>query len=213
MKSESSFAKIVWSLAYLFLVALALRAAIHSQPVRVEAAPQQSQRKSLEQAYSGNPQVRVTKLKIGSDIRRFNEEFDESDDWPRRLALEVENTAAQPITYLQINLNFPETKMSGNMMSYPIEFGARPSLGGSAAARKPLRLMPGEKLQIDFNDHYDELERFIRIRHTMNQISKAQVEIGFIIFEDGMAWAAGDFLRPDPNNPRHYISVGRTIPR
>lgn len=212
MKSKSSIVRIIWSLTYIVLAGVVLRVAITSRPVLVEASPQSDQRKLLEEAYSSNPQVRVTKLKIGSNTRRFNEEFDESDDWPRRLALEVENIATKPITYLQVNLNFPETKSSGNMMSYGIVFGVRENLGTSIVANKPLRLMPGEKLQITLDNEYDKLERFIQIRHKMNQIRKAQVEIGFIVFEDGTAWAAGDFLRPDSYNPRHYINVGPKAP-
>ncbi len=211
MKSKSSVARIVWSLAYLCLVALVVRMAISSHPLLVSATSQQDDRKSVEQAFSSNPQVRVTEMKIGTSVRKFNEEFDESDDWLKKLALEVENIATKPIIHLQINLNFPETKASGNLMSYAIVFGTRPNFRTSVPV-KALRLMPGEKLQITLNEQYDNLERFIRTRHSVNQIHKAQVEIGFIIFEDGTAWTAGDFLRPDPNNPKRYINVGHTIP-
>jgi hypothetical protein len=210
MKTEWFLSRILWSVAYLCLTLVALRVAIISQPVGVGA--QQNQRKSLEESYSSNPQVRVTKLKTGPSVRQFKEEFDESDDWPRRLTIEVKNIGIKPIIYLQTNLNFPETRSSGNLMSYPIITGIRPNSRAVATANKPLRLLPGEKLQVTLAEHYDELERFIQSRHSMIQIHKAEVEIGFIIFEDGTAWAAGDFLRPDPYNPRHYLNVGPMPP-
>ena len=215
MKFESSLGKILWSVAYLCLAAVALKVAITSQPQRVGAAWQQDQRKSLEQAFSSNPIVRVTKLKVGPNIRQFKEEFDESDDWLKRLVLEIESMATKPITYLEVNLNFPETKASGNLMSYPIAVGINPNPNpkGSPTATRALRLMPGEKLAITLDDDYDRLERFIRIRHPMNQIHKAQVEVSFIVFDDGTAWIVGDYFRRDPNDPRHYINVGRTPPK
>jgi len=72
--------------------------------------------------------------------------------------------------------------------------------------------MPGEKLELSVGDNYDRLAQFIGTRHSMHQMQKMQVEICFIIFEDGTAWTAGDFLRPDPNNPRRYNNVGHTVP-
>jgi hypothetical protein len=213
MTNKSPVVSIAWSLAYILLGALVIRAALTSQPLRIAAAPQQTQRKSLKEAESSNPQVRVTKLTVAGHSKRFNEEFDEADDWPRRLSLEIENTADKPITFLTVNLNFPETRSSGYMMTYPVELGVRPIANPRAAAGKALRLMPGEKVQISLNDKYEALEGFIKNRHSMNQITKVEVEIGFIVFEDGIAWAAGDFLRPDPYNPRHYINIGRNVPK
>jgi len=206
METKSSIARIVWSLTYITLVVIALRFAI-AGPLHVRAAPQ-GQRKVVEEAFTVNPQIRVTKLKIANTPRNFKEEFDETDDWPRRLSLEIENISAKPIVYLQINLNFPETRLSGNLMSYPIRYGVRPGYT-DPSSNQPLRLMPGDKLEISVNDHYEKLERFLRTRHTMNQINKAQLEVGFIIFDDGTAWA-GDFLRPDPTKPGSYVPFSPT---
>jgi hypothetical protein len=75
-------------------------------------------------------------------------------------------------------------------MSFQIDTGIRPNSPVRNSAVKPLRLMPGEKLEITVSEHYDRLERFIGTRHPLNQIHKIQVEIGSIIFEDGIAWTA-----------------------
>lgn len=213
MTNKSPAVSIAWSLAYILLAGLVVRVALTSQPLGIAAAPQQDQRKSIKEAYSSNPQVRVTKLKVAGSTQRFNERFDEADDWPRRLSLEIENTSDKPITFLTVNLNFPDTRSSGYMMTYPVELGVRPIVNPRAAAGKTMRLMPKEKVQITLDDKYDELERFIKSRHSMNQITNLEVEIGFIVFEDGIAWSAGDFLRPDPYNPRHYINIGRNVPK
>jgi hypothetical protein len=173
-------------------------------------ANQRGKLKKIEEAFTINPQVRVTKVKVGSRERHFDEEFEEADDWPKRVSLEVENISTKPIIYLAVNLKFPETRSSGNLMMYPVKFGIMPTLAQSSHAR-PLRLMPGEKLEVALDTHYEDLEHFIGTRQPMNQIQRVQIEIGFIVFEDGIAWA-GEFLRQDPNNPSRYLPVGQTRP-
>src|SRR6185503_17578728 len=128
MKKESSLTTLIWSITYLALIVFVLLGAIVPRTSSVDALAPQNQRKSIEEAFTFTPQVRVTRLKIGSMERRFKEEFDESDDWPKRLSFEIESIAAKPIVYLEVNLNFPETKSSGSMMSYPIKLGIRPDV-------------------------------------------------------------------------------------
>ena len=208
MKKESSLTTLIWSITYLALIVFVLLGALvpRNSVLNVLAPP--DQRKSVEEAFTFTPQVRVSGLKVGAVARGLKEQFDESDDWPKRLSFEVESIAAKPIVYLEVNLNFPETKSSGSMMSYPIKLGVRPDVQTSVTG-EPLLLMPGEKLNFNVSEHYERLEHFISGRHSMNQIRRAQIEIGFIIFQDGTAWA-GDFMRPDPAKPGRYIPVGRS---
>jgi hypothetical protein len=206
MKTESSVARMLWSIACLFLMAFILRSTINPRPAKVDAANPQESLKLVEEAFAFSPQVRLTRLKVRSTERRLREAFDDSDDWMRNLSFEIQSSATKPIVYLEVNINFPETRSSGNLMSYPIKLGIRPDVKTSED-NKPLRLAPGDKLDLSVSEHYDKLESFIRRRLPINQIHKAQVEIGFIIFEDGTAWA-GEFLRPDPNKAGRYLPVG-----
>src|SRR5437588_9323182 len=80
----------------------------------------QGQRKSLSKGIvlrkiEQDP-VRIRNIKVGATDRRFDEEFDDSDDWLRKLSLEIENDWNKPIVYLLVSLDFPETKLSGNEM-------------------------------------------------------------------------------------------------
>jgi hypothetical protein len=206
MKTESSLVRILWSLTYLVLIVFVLRGILVPKLTSVRAIASQEQRKSLEEAFAANPQVRVTTIKVGTKERHFKDQFEESDDWLRKLSFEIQSNAPKPIVYLEVNLNFPETRSSGNMMSYPLKLGVRPDVK-SPGNNNPLLLMPGDKLNIPVSEYYDKLARFLGTRHAMNQIRKAQIEIGFIIFEDGTAWA-GEFMRPDPYQAGRYIPVG-----
>ena len=210
MKAESSTQKILWSLAYLVFAIAALRVTILNQPASVGA--QQGNRKTLIEAYGTNPQIKISKLKIGSEPKQFKEEFDEADDWTRRLSFEIDSVAVKAITFVQINLKFPDTLSTGNIMVYPISVGNRPGALQSVPA-SPLYLKPGDKMKVEVANEYEQLEKFVRNRHSMKDIRKVELEVGFIGFEDGTAWAAGDFLRPDPNNPRRFKNVGRTVPK
>ena len=163
----------------------------------------QKPRKSVEQAFSFQPQVRFSKLKSGEIERRLNEEFEESDDWPKRLSFEIQSVAVKPIVYIELNLNFPETRTSGNLMSFPIRLGVRPDLN-FPRDNEAFRLMPDEKVSISIARQYDKLAEFVERRTPMSTINKIQLEVGFIIFEDGTAWA-GEFLRPDPSKPGRYV--------
>jgi hypothetical protein len=210
MRAESSVQKILWSLAYLVFALVALRVSIMNQPVNV--GDQQGQRKSVAEAYSTNPQLKISRLKVGAEPKEFKEEFDETDDWTRRLSFEIDSLAVKPITFLQINLKFPDTLSTGNIMVYQIRLGNRPG-ASQIVSENPLYLKPGGKMKIEVANDYQQLEKFIRARHSMKDIQKVELEVGFIGFEDGTGWAAGDFLQPDPNNPRRFINVGRTFPK
>lgn len=159
--------------------------------------------KSVEQAFAFQPQVRFSKIKSGEIERRLKEEFEESDDWPKRLSFEIQSVAAKPIVYIELNLNFPETRTTGNLMSFPIRLGVRRDLN-FPRDNETLRLMPDEKVSISVARQYDQLAEFVERRTPMSTINKIQVEVGFIIFEDGTAWA-GEFLRPDPSKPGRYV--------
>jgi hypothetical protein len=66
--------------------------------------------------------------------------------------------------------------------------------------------MPKEKLVVSIADQYESLEQFIEHRHRLSEMNKVQFEIGFIIFDDGTAWA-GQFMKADPNKPGRYIPI------
>jgi hypothetical protein len=210
MKAKSTVQNILWSLAYFVFASAALGVSVFYQPASVGA--QQRERKSVAEAFGTNPQLKISKLRIGSEPREFKEEFDETDDWTRRISFEIDSLAAKPITFLEIYLKFPDTLSTGNIMVYPIRLGNRPG-ASQAASENALYLKPGDKMKIDVANDYNELEKFIRARHSMKDIRTVELEVGFMVFEDGTAWAAGDFLRPDPNNPRRYVNVGRTVPK
>ena len=210
MKKYSSILRLTWSIAYVILAIFVIRGSIDTSRFWAAHASTQDPRKSIEEAFSVEPQIRLSKAMVGNVERRLKEEFDESDDWPRRLSLEVQSLATKPIVYLEINLNFPDTRATGSLMSYPVKLGIRPDLN-VPRENAPLRLMPQEKKIISVRNQYESLKQFIVRRHPMSDIRKIQVEIGFIIFDDGTAWA-GEYLKADPSKPGRYVPTKLTSP-
>ena len=72
----------------------------------------QGQRKSISKGIvlrdmESDP-VKIKSIKVGSAARRFEEEFDGSDDWLKQLSLEIANDWNKPIVHLRVSLDFPK---------------------------------------------------------------------------------------------------------
>jgi len=187
-----------------YLLGLGINASISS----VNA---QSDKKVIKLAKTAKPQLKFAEVKVGQQDRKFDESFDAEPEWVKNLSFKLENTSGKPIVFLQVNVNFPETRLSGNLMSYGVSFGQRPD--SKLKHNKPMLLMPGETLEVTLDKEKDKIYKFVYERLPIESIQKVELEIGFIIFEDKTAWTAGTFLRQDPNNPNRYNPIISQLPR
>lgn len=171
----------------------------------------QEAEKVVKLAYSRKPQLKISNLKTGQKAREFDESFVEAEDWLKNLSFQLENVSGKSIVHLVVNINFPETKATGSMMSYGITFGQRP---GSKIRHKPepMLLKPNEILEVSLNNEYEKIVKFINSRQSIGSIREAQLEIDFIVFEDKIAWSSGSFMRQDPSNPNRYIPLETNLP-
>ena len=148
--------------------------------------------------------VKIKSMKVGSALRQFEEEFDETDDWLKKLSLEIKNDWNKPIIYLLVALSFPETDASGQRMTFHVHLGNRP---GSSAQRESLSFSPGDKLVINIADRYEWLTQFIEPRQSMRQINKVEIQVTLAVSDDKTAWGEGVFFVQDPNKPSRYVPV------
>ena len=163
----------------------------------------QSEKKNIKLAYSSKPQLKVKEVKVGQKERKFAESFDAEPDWLKNLSFKLENISGKPIVFLQVNVNFPETRLTGDLMSYSISFGQRPK-SKLKQRNKPMLLMPDETLEVSLDKEKDRIYKFINERQPIESIQKVELEISFIVFEDETAWSVGSFMRQDLNNPDRY---------
>jgi hypothetical protein len=173
----------------------------------------QGKRKSISRGVivrdPSNDPVRIGEIKVGANARRFEEQFDEADDWLRQLSLVIENDYQKPIVYLLVSLDFPETQASGNEMRFYIYLGNEPGL---PVKRENLYIAPGEKLVVNMAERYESLSQFLRSRHSVSEINKVEIQVALAVFEDKTAWGGGEFFVQDPNKPGRYTNVGRKPP-
>lgn len=178
----------------------------------VKSVQAQSEKKIIELADTIKPQLKFTEVKVGQQDRKFDESFNAEAEWVKNLSFKLESISDKPIVFLQVNVNFPETRSTGNLMSYGVSFGQRPGLN-LKQHNKPMLLMPGKTVEVSLDKEKDRIYKFVNERQPIESIQKVELEIGFIIFEDKTAWTAGTFLRQDPNNPNRYNPIESDPPR
>jgi len=172
----------------------------------------QARQKVIDKALTRNEVVQFTEIKVSQKAVEAGKPFDEDDEWLGKVFLKVKNISDKPIVYLAVNINFPETRATGGMMSYPIVLGQMP---GSRFPQRhdPIFLLPGENLEIPLTQHYARIKSFVERRTPFRNIGKAELEIGFVVFADKTAWVAGVYKRQDPNDPDTYITVSPKPPQ
>jgi len=167
------------------------------------------------------PQIKFKKVKVGATEREItevrdgearktlDEGFQDASDWLNRTSFQMENVSGKSIVYLKVNVLFPETKASGSLMAYALTFGSRP--GSKFQSGDPFLFKPNDSLDVALGPKYSDMTRFIGARTSIESIHHIQLEVSFIVFDDGAAWSAGSFMRQDPTNPDRYIPVEQTV--
>jgi hypothetical protein len=173
----------------------------------LRGAAGQSRQKVIEKARTANEVVQFSEIKVSQKAVELGKTFDDDDDeWAGKIFLKVKNISEKPIVYLSVNLNFPETRATGAMMSYPIVMGQMP---GSRLRQfhDPISLPPGESLEIPVTQNHEKMKSFVEQGMPFRNIGKVELEIGFVVFADKTAWSAGVFKRQNPNNPDRYDPI------
>lgn len=168
----------------------------------------QIDKKIVKEAVTTNHQLKIKDVNLGKKSIELNKQFDSQLDWIKELSFKLENISDKPIAFLQVNVNFPETRLTGNLMSYGITFGQRPD-SKLETKNKPMSFKSGEVLKVSLKEEKDRIYNFVEERQPIQTIQQVELEIGFIIFEDKTAWVAGTFLRQDTSDPDKYKPIDK----
>lgn len=166
----------------------------------------QSDKKTVKLADTIRPQIKFSDIKIGQQDIKLGEDFDTGPDWIKNLTFKLENISGKRIVFLIVNVNFPQTRLTGNLMSYGINFGLRPD-SKFRQTNPPMLLKPAEILEVSLDREKERIYKFVNERQPIESIQKIELETGFIIFEDRTAWLAGSFLRQDSGDPDLYKHI------
>ena len=172
----------------------------------------QSTEKVIEKEFTRNEVVEIGEIKVSQKAVDYGKAFAADDEWLSKVAVRVKNISNRPIVFLEIGFDFPETKASGNEMSYRVAFGQRPG-SKFPQSHDPLYMMPSETLDIALQPEYTKLKSFVEHRHRITNLHKLSLSVVFVIFADKTGWAAGNFYRQNPENPDQYLNVGDHPPQ
>ena len=136
------------------------------------------------------------------------DEFDGDSDWVKELTLKLRNTSGKTITYIQLNLHFPEVTSNGRTALQQIFLGVDPDRKFS---RPELRLAPNETVEIPLTEKYPNIKTLVESagKVPMGNLSKVWVEFHAALFDDGTLFEAGTLFKrnPDPNDPRKWVKI------
>lgn len=150
-----------------------------------------------------NRQVELKELKVRGSARKFGEAFGESGDWLEQISFKVGSVTNKKIVYMSINMFFPETRATGNIMVYPLTFGQLP--GAKVNVNAPWELAPKGTEDVSLEGKYPAISRFIGHRQDIALLGQIKLEVNFLVFDDGTGWMLGTFMVQDPNKPSLWV--------
>lgn len=153
-----------------------------------------------------NEPIKLDSVKAVKKLTKFGESFEADKDWLKGAEIKLKNISGKEITFVEVDVNFPDTMSTGPEMSFRINLGRMH--GMNMPGKETLSLLPDADLNVVIDEkRYADLVRFVKSRHSIDEINKTHVRIGFVVFADGTAWGAGSFYKQDPNNSKRWLPV------
>lgn len=193
-------------IANIFLFALYASGWTHA---RRQVAPQR-EKAVLKHPGPKKEPFEITEIRVKTKALKFGEIFEDESDWLKHLTFKVKNRSDKPITFLQMDLDFPETEeTAGAIMMHQLFFGQRPDFK-STLNNLPLYIKPNEAMVISLEREYDDIKTFIELKlPTIGRVNKLTIRTSSIIFEGDVLYSAGMFSsrNPDVNSPQKWIPI------
>jgi hypothetical protein len=163
--------------------------------------------KQIDKFLYENEPVEVVNVEAGKDALDFGRTFKNDKDWLKGFSITFKNKSDRTIVYFKVAMDFPETKSSGNILRFPLTYGVRGKSTNQDARAKPVK--PEEFFDLTLSDEkFESLKTILARRQELDSLTKLDVFIEFILFDDGTAWSGGNFLVPDPADPNKHYPVG-----
>lgn len=136
-------------------------------------------------------------------------DFDADGDWLKDLTIKIRNTSGKTITWMLLNLHFPEVTKDGATALHQIFLGVDPDVPFS---RPELRLLPNQTLEIPLNGIYDDIKHLVNVIGSgtpIQSVSKLLVEFHGALFDDETRFEAGTTYRRNstPGDPQKWIKI------
>lgn len=153
--------------------------------------------------YNPKDPVKIVNIATANNPVKLDEKFEGGSNWLRETQIQLKNVSNKEIVYIELQFNLPETKSSGNEMSFRSQLGNMP---GMPVLYSPLSLKPGEEISFSFSqEEYQNLVDFVEYRTNISKLNRTDLKIGFVVFADASAWGTGLWFKPNPNKRGSWI--------
>jgi hypothetical protein len=170
-----------------------------------EAARQRSKVVDQGVAYANQP-VEIIDLKINGKTAELNVGNDADTEWLNGLSWKIKNTSKKNIVTIDLFVCFPDAKLDGRMLVYPMHYGIDPKIPGSTGTITLLK--PNESADfVITDDNYKSLKPYLEQRAKLTDVNHVRIKLELIVFDDDTAWSTGQEMRRDPNNPRAFSPI------
>lgn len=157
--------------------------------------------------------LEVVQINTPKGKAQFHVGFLGSDDWFKNLELKFKNVSKEDIVFVVLDLSFPDTLATGNIMSSRYNLGTRPDRETIEKKQEVTFLKPGEETTFTLNEvDYEDLIKFLQKRQPLSTIHKMAINFKFVHFKNGLAWDTGQYLKPSPDNPKRYDPIDNPKP-
>jgi hypothetical protein len=155
------------------------------------------------------PPIKILDVSIGKDPVSLEESFPSRPDWLKGLRFKIKNTSGKTINRVSIDLDFPETVALGDRVSWPLSYGPVPVPSSAPNKREnETPLAPDALLDLTLTDaQFETLKKSLSLRQGLDAITRVNIVIETIHFDDGTAWMQGQVMKQDPDDPRRWIPI------
>jgi hypothetical protein len=133
-------------------------------------------------------------------------------DWLADLEFNITNKWNQAITYIDLELEFPETATGGLKRVYDMDIGIHPAATSEMIKYgKPLKLNSNETytFRLSVKD-LEKIKKFLsRGSFELAHLNKLVIDSSYLYFEDGMKWEQGSWYKPVPSEGPSAGKPGR----
>jgi len=160
----------------------------------------------------GKDPLEITEIKVKGKALKVAEKFVEDEEWLNEATFKFTNTYSKPITYIQINVDFPEIKRgNGAILEYQIYLGRHPE---KSPQTPEIRILPGDSIEYSFASEYEQIKRQIELgskvtKRPTNNVSKVVIGINEVAFDDDTLYSGGRMheRNPDPNGRPKWLPI------
>ena len=146
----------------------------------------------------------ITEIRVKTKALKLGEIFEDESDWLKHVTFKVKNRSDKAITFLQIDLDFPETEATaGAIMMHQLLFGQRPDFR-STLNNPPLYIKPNETIEVSLASEYDDIKTVIELKHpTVVVINKVTIRMSDIYLKmDPLFCRDVSRRNPDPDSSK-----------